>query len=739
MSYDNIPEELRIRKQWVSALNYGKAGLTPSQQKIPFNPVTRQPASVTDPSTWGTFEEAVATGFPVGYVLSSNDPYCFIDLDEPLTEEQKQRHTAICNTLKSYSEASISGKGAHIIVKASIPKGARRDRVEVYSSARYMICTGKRFGLFDEIYDRQDIVDAMYQQISGQKPPPVNPVNHGDDETVRDDDALLQIAFDAENGEKFAKLYEGDWKDSYPSQSEADYALLSILVYYSSSDAQVKRLFLRSALGKRKKAQREDYVDHGIARLRSDHFRSVDISKMLCASRRHLALKRLPSLLVRLAKDCERVYGMPCYFTVSVALSAIASSLGKGLFFIDKDQRTYPNLYFLLMANSGVGKSRIYRKLISPIQQYEHQLIESFVNDQLPQIEAEIAICLASEKKLTRAENIQELAATRRKLKELENQRIEPALYVEDSTSQKLVEQLSRDEQLLVCSSDSKAVIDIILGRYNDGKTDEAIFLQGHSIEPWKSSRIIRGVTSLKAPCINLLLVGTNDLLTELIRNERLLRGGFLPRVIIVSGTVRPKIDTGTNDKLDEALWHEWDCFLRTLIECYRLSAEEHEVQLSPEAREVFRLYWNEYASSGTHSEILEPFLCRHCEMAKRLSLSFHTLAYQESAHLHSMSGETAKQSVELMRFYADIQLHELHKVIRRKESEQSERIEKKTRECIQCNGGQITLAKLKKNHGFNDDEIELLRSLPCFEIFDANTSSKGGKKSPSVRLAAPE
>ena len=53
------------------------------------------------------------------------------------------------------------------------------------------------------------------------------------------------------NGEKFQDLWEGRWQQYrwFPSQSEADMALCSMLAYWTDSDAdQIDRLFRQSAL-----------------------------------------------------------------------------------------------------------------------------------------------------------------------------------------------------------------------------------------------------------------------------------------------------------------------------------------------------------------------------------------------------------------------------------------------------------------------------------------------------------
>jgi primase-polymerase (primpol)-like protein len=118
--YDNIPAELRQRAQWVVA----------DQNKLPLNPATGSPADVTNPATWGTFEQAVehANGhhYGIGFVFTANDPYTFIDLDAPGDDAQLQRHSKIFSSFASYTELSRSGKGVHIIVRGKVPTGTTR-------------------------------------------------------------------------------------------------------------------------------------------------------------------------------------------------------------------------------------------------------------------------------------------------------------------------------------------------------------------------------------------------------------------------------------------------------------------------------------------------------------------------------------------------------------------------------------------------------------------------------------
>lgn len=265
----NIPIELRALPQWVCA----------GPDKIPVSPRTGQAASVTDPATWGTFEEACRTGFKhVGFVLAAWDPYCIIDLDnkpeKPLTEEQWQRHQKILTAFDSYTERSASGRGYHIIVKGKLPAGVHRDNVEVYSSARYMICTGDVVRNAP-IGDYQQLLDVLYGEMK-----PADTVELTERNSLLDDGEVVAMAMRAVNAEKFNALCAGDMT-GYPSQSEADFALLSIIAYYTPDNEQVRRLFRMSALGKREKAIKDDrYLNFALGKIRAQQPAPVDIGQL---------------------------------------------------------------------------------------------------------------------------------------------------------------------------------------------------------------------------------------------------------------------------------------------------------------------------------------------------------------------------------------------------------------------------------------------------------------------------
>lgn len=268
---NSIPMELRALPQWVCA----------GPDKVPLSPRTGQPASVTDPNTWATFEEAVRTGMKhVGFVLTEWDPYTIIDLDnkpsKPCTPEQWARHQKILEAFDSYTERSASGTGYHIIVKGRIPAGVHRDNVEVYSYARYMICTGDVVRN-SPITDYQQLLDVLYGEMK-----PADVVELDDVEGVLSDEEVVEMAMRAANADKFNELCRGDWQAmGYESQSEADFALLSIFAYYTRDNEQVRRLFRMSQLGKREKAQKNDkYLNFALGKIRAQQPPLVDFEEL---------------------------------------------------------------------------------------------------------------------------------------------------------------------------------------------------------------------------------------------------------------------------------------------------------------------------------------------------------------------------------------------------------------------------------------------------------------------------
>jgi putative DNA primase/helicase len=140
---ENVPEELKVRPQWVPWKAVGD-----KPDKVPYSPRTARRASSTDLLTWGTYQEALEAYEDgeyagLGFVFSSADPYTGIDVDNCVDEDGEIALWAleIVRYFDSYTELSATGTGLHVIVRGEVPN-RRKGEVEVYSSKRFFTVTG---------------------------------------------------------------------------------------------------------------------------------------------------------------------------------------------------------------------------------------------------------------------------------------------------------------------------------------------------------------------------------------------------------------------------------------------------------------------------------------------------------------------------------------------------------------------------------------------------------------------
>lgn len=251
-TYQRLPAELRALPQWCVTVGS-------DTDKVPRR-LDGQHASSTDPSTWMDFNTACRVAaeknWLVGFMLTANDPFACIDLDvnDNIAPEEMERFNSILENFNSYSELSRSGRGMHILVRANIGPGCKRDGIEVYSQERFIICTGDVW--FDRpVEDRQEMLANMVTQM---RPADYSAAPLPDRPEKDDDTVIIARAMKAANAEKFSLLANGHWKERYRSQSEADMALMSIVAFYSPNNAQCFRIFRMTELGKREKATKDD-------------------------------------------------------------------------------------------------------------------------------------------------------------------------------------------------------------------------------------------------------------------------------------------------------------------------------------------------------------------------------------------------------------------------------------------------------------------------------------------------
>lgn len=261
----DIPEELRNRPQWVAWVSrYRGEGRKPA--KAPYNAVTGDTASHSDPDTWSGFDIALSFAKEeglsgIGFAFSADDPYAGVDLDncrDLETGDLEPWAEAVVAFLNSYTEVSPSATGVKVFLKGRLPADRHVKRVkvgrtnekaiEMYDRERYFTVTGQHLdGTARTIEERQDELSLLQSFFL---PPPEQRVSAPEPNPNREipDDELLAKAFSSRCGLEIRKLWQGDWA-GYPSPSEADQALCKHLAFWTGGDQErMDALFRQSGL-----------------------------------------------------------------------------------------------------------------------------------------------------------------------------------------------------------------------------------------------------------------------------------------------------------------------------------------------------------------------------------------------------------------------------------------------------------------------------------------------------------
>jgi len=105
-----------------------------------------------DSANWRSFEDVVAVNDQIGFVLTDDDPFLFIDLDHVLKEGKlcDWAEELIAELPATYIEISPSGDGLHMLYKLNDTPNIKTNKrkfddgtvLEVYFNKRYFTITG---------------------------------------------------------------------------------------------------------------------------------------------------------------------------------------------------------------------------------------------------------------------------------------------------------------------------------------------------------------------------------------------------------------------------------------------------------------------------------------------------------------------------------------------------------------------------------------------------------------------
>ncbi|MDU9350033.1 MULTISPECIES: phage/plasmid primase, P4 family [Staphylococcus] len=249
-----IPDELKQLPKWV----LWRAEWDNKQKqykKVPYSYAGYR-ASSTESETWTIFDaihslyEKNDSYNGIGFVLSNDDDYICLDIDDAVNPDTGQLQTdlALEMTELTYCELSPSGTGLHCFFKGELPSERKKKRsdldIELYNNARFMTVTGESIGQ-SEICEVQATINNIVERYFKVEEPVKTFTIHPNRTNDLSDDEIMDIMMKSKNKDKISDLLKGNYEKYFDSPSEGVQSLLHYLAFYTSKDkGQMERLFL---------------------------------------------------------------------------------------------------------------------------------------------------------------------------------------------------------------------------------------------------------------------------------------------------------------------------------------------------------------------------------------------------------------------------------------------------------------------------------------------------------------
>jgi hypothetical protein len=375
----------------------------------------------------------------------------------------------------------------------------------------------------------------------------------------------------------------------------------------------------------------------------------------------------------------------------AISLLGVANAaIGPGLEVLNPSNGdlTKSNLYLLCAAEPGSGKSRVMKPIIEPILAAQSAFKATWDRDKRPKLFARFQELELELKQLDkaalrkskasnpsaeddpsetpeagigfspatsanpggrRAEILKELAM-------LKPQMIAPRMMVKDISVQGLGVFLQHHHGRAVSiDPDAREPISNVLGKMNNGKADDSIYLGAFYGEQYVCDRITRESVIVDNTWISILWLVQNDKFGELLNNSNILKGGFLSRFLFCEVDAPPGSREG-GVGIDPDVAAEYATMVTRIVSAFYHAKTPTAVKLSASAARALAKYHDRYLEKyNAGNKALWIFENRYAEMATRLSLTLHGMRYAEGATDFEISPEEVEAAIEVVEWFAEV------------------------------------------------------------------------------------
>ena len=369
-------------------------------------------------------------------------------------------------------------------------------------------------------------------------------------------------------------------------------------------------------------------------------------------------ISALPKVVRQMVEEVADVARVPTALPACEALAIISAALGRGLAIPSNvEAETYANIYVIVAAPSGSGKSLTYKMLMAPVYRYqaEQRVISEGRHGQLKVELFRLNGRLKAEHKEPLTDD--ELSSLIKRKEEIQLKIAQlPQFVCEDVTPPKLAVLLfQNEERMFSASADARQVVRAVCNDNNDNP-----YIKGWSGDPVQVDRISRKPLFLRAPRISLLWCPQPDLMLKMFGKRVLTDNGFLPRVLpaLIKHAPAP-VDLKTR-RVSEQAEHGWRDLIQNLFETYHRLSGPLILHRSVAVQPVLIEYSNNVVK-WLKSELshVAAYPIRWAEYAWKLTAVLHAAEYGRYAHCdcNEVTSITAENAIRLMEWFSRQQI----------------------------------------------------------------------------------
>lgn len=259
-------------------------------------------------------------------------------------------------------------------------------------------------------------------------------------------------------------------------------------------------------------------------------------------------VEALPLWLGDYVQAVARFTQTPTDLAAMVALAVTSAVVAKRFQVRVRGHWTEPlNIYVVVALRSGERKSPVMRLLVAPVERLEAEMRAAaapVIREAQTRKKAAEALANAAQKAADDAlpekrEELLEAAVEMRRLADEIVVRPRPRLIADDITQEALATMLEEQDGRVAILSEEGGFIEILAGRYSEGRPNIDTFLKGHSGDPIRVDRKGRPAERIESPAITVGITVQPDVVQGLARVKGFRGRGLVARILFNLPTSR--------------------------------------------------------------------------------------------------------------------------------------------------------------------------------------------------------